>query len=191
MTYPIKDRVTAFFALMSLAATFLGGSAALASDETECEGTIGVVKTSSVIVPDGEICTLDGTQVQGDVTVKSGATLVTTGASIEGSIQGESAKSVTLNPGTRVQGNVQLQKGNSITIDQAEIRGELQLQDNDGPVDVANSQIGGSFQAKNNDGGTQISSNAIANNLQCQDNDPAPTGSGNTAAQKQGQCEEL
>ncbi|MFP4123617.1 MAG: element excision factor XisI family protein [Coleofasciculus sp.] len=51
--------------------------------------------------------------------------------------------------------------------------------------------LGSDMQVKNNDGGTEIVSNLIGNNLQCQDNDPAPTGGGNTAAQKQGQCENL
>lgn len=189
-----KQQATSLVAVLSLATALIGTSKVVANDNIECEGTIGAVDTASVIVPDGETCTLEGTDVQGDVTVDSGATLISDGASIENNIQGESAYKVILKPGTVVQGNVQLQKGldgGEIIIDQANIGGGLQLQDNLSSIRVSDSDIGSDMQVKNNDGGTEIVSNTIVNNLQCQDNDPAPTGGGNTAAQKQGQCENL
>jgi hypothetical protein len=193
MTHPIiKSQVTGLATVLSLAGVVMGASVVLASDDVTCDSIIGPVNTASVIVPDGETCTLEGTQVQGDVTVKSGATLISNGAGVENNIQGEGAKNITLQPGTDVEGNVQLQRGQQggkIIIEQAEIDGELQLQDNLSSISVSNSNIGGNLQVKNNDGGVELLSNNIGNDLQCQDNDPSPTGFGNVAAQKQGQCE--
>jgi hypothetical protein len=48
--------------------------------------------------------------------------------------------------------------------------------------------VGGNLQADENTGGLRISFNVIAENLQCKQNNPPPTGSGNTAGDKEGQC---
>jgi hypothetical protein len=55
---------------------------------------------------------------------------------------------------------------------------------------VDGNSVGGNFHFDNNSGdpSSDISSNTIKGNLQCQGNTPPPTGAGNTAKHKQGQC---
>ena len=42
-----------------------------------------------------------------------------------------------------------------------------------------------------NDAGVTVDRNSAGGNLQCGGNDPAPTGAGNNAASKEGQCRQL
>ncbi len=71
------------------------------------------------------------------------------------------------------------------------VTGDVQLADNRGSASLSGNTVGGSIQANRNTGGLTVADNTITNGLQCQDNAPAPTGGGNVAAQKQGQCERL
>ncbi len=188
-----KIVISQFAAVLSLSSLLVGTPVALAED-TQCRGTIGnVLIDGNLIVPDGASCSLDGTTVRGDVTVKSRANLMVNGANISGSIQSEGANKIDINSNTRTGNNVLLRRGVEVSIDGATITGDLQLEANTGPVRVESNTIIGNLQAKSNkDGGSIIiSSNQIGNNLQCQDNNPAPTGGGNTAKQKEGQCENL
>jgi hypothetical protein len=54
-----------------------------------------------------------------------------------------------------------------------------------------NSTILANLQAVQNRGGLVISENRISENLQCKQNNPAPTGGGNRAGDKKGQCARL
>jgi hypothetical protein len=55
---------------------------------------------------------------------------------------------------------------------------------------VLDNSVGGNVHFDNNSGepSSNLGRNAINGNLQCQGNTPPPTGAGNTAKQKQGQC---
>ncbi|MDP9397244.1 MAG: hypothetical protein M3P96_05225 [Actinomycetota bacterium] len=143
--------------------------------------------------PDDATCTLDGTYVQGNVTVKSRATLVATGIELTGTVQGESPKKVEVR-GSQVGNGFSISRGGelgSIVLADTAVTGDVQLADNRGSVELDNNSVGGSVQANKNIGGVTVTANRIVNGLQCQDNNPFPVGGGNIAAQKQGQCERL
>jgi hypothetical protein len=176
----------------------LAGGVAVApaaqAGDYECRGTLGAVTVvGTVIVPDDAICTLEGTSIQGGVTVKSRATLVATGIDTTGSIQGESPTKVEVRDSV-IGNGVSLVKGGelgSLSLEGSEVTGDVQFADNRGTVAINANTVGGSVQANKNTGGLTITANQIVNGLQCQDNTPFPTGGGNIAAQKQGQCEQL
>lgn len=71
------------------------------------------------------------------------------------------------------------------------ITGDIALEENLGQVDLDTNDVVGSIQANKNTGGLVITTNMIGNGLRCQDNSPPPTGGGNIAKQKQGQCVDL
>lgn len=169
----------------------LGGIAVVFAEETRCTGTIGARTLDNIVVPAGRTCTLNGTRAKGNVVVLTGATLSASGVRVNGSIQAEGAKAVFINPGSIVGGNVQLKQGGRARIWQTRINGDLQLFTNDGPLSIRRNRVGGNLQADENTGGLVISLNVIAENLQCKQNNPRPTGSGNTAGDKEGQCARL
>jgi len=184
---------------MTLAAALsLGASIAVApaahAEDYECRGTLGAVTVvGSVIVPDDATCTLDGTNIQGNLTVKSRATLVATGIELTGTVQGESPTKVDVR-GSQIGNGFSISKGGelgSIVLMTTSVTGDVQLADNRGSVQLDGNTVGGSVQVNKNTGGVTITGNGITNGLQCQDNNPFPTGGGNIAAQKQGQCERL
>jgi hypothetical protein len=114
---------------------------------------------------------------------------------VDGNIQAEGARSVNvvvLN-GERsfVGGNVQIKQGGTALIDRVDVTEDLQFEENRGKVSATKNVIGGNLQAYKNAGGVTIRNNRIAENLQCFDNNPPPTGGGNTAGDKDGQCENL
>jgi len=187
-------------AILTASSVLLIGQEARAED-TECRGTLGAVTVvGNLIVPDDATCTLNGTRVEGAITVKSRATFTSNGAIVTGGFQGESPTQVAINPGSSFGNNVSIRKAANLTtpsaqtvsIQGAQIGGDLQLEGNNGSVDVSGNTIRGSVQAsKNNGSGIAIASNNIGNGLQCQENTPPPTGGGNIAKQKEGQCVNL
>jgi hypothetical protein len=190
MNAPLKLAVTA---ALAVGASIAAAPAAHAGDY-ECRGTLGAVTVvGSVIVPDDATCTMDGTYVQGNITVKSRATLIATGIEITGTVQGESPTEVDVR-GAQIGNGFSLSKGGelgSLNLESSSVTGDVQLADNRGSAALSNNTVGGSIQANKNTGGLTTTGNRITNGLQCQDNTPAPVGGGNLAAQKQGQCERL
>lgn len=67
----------------------------------------------------------------------------------------------------------------------------LLLQSNQSTLDVDDNTVENNLQVFGNTGGVDIMGNDGIKRLQCFDNDPAPTGGGNSAAVKEGQCENL
>lgn len=53
----------------------LGAASSALAEEIRCTGALGPVTVDNVLVPSGATCTLNGTRVQGNVLVKSDATL--------------------------------------------------------------------------------------------------------------------
>ena len=58
-------------------------------------------------------------------------------------------------------------------------------------INASRNTIGANLQAVKNTGGLTFVGNRIAQNFQCKENNPAPTGSANTAGDKEGQCARL
>ncbi len=173
----------------------MGHQSALAGD-TECRETLGAVTINgNLIVPDDATCTLNGTQVQGAVVVKSRATLIATSITATGGIQAQSATKVMICDSV-IGNSVSLGKGGdfggSVGLHNNQINGDIQLQDNRHPIQLLNNRVSGSIAAQGNTAGLDITGNGTmtvpVNGIQCQDNMPAPTGSSNVAHQFQGQC---
>ena len=194
-----KILVSCMAMVMALGGLLSTAPAALAED-FECRGTLGAVTiVSNLIVPDDATCILVGTQVQGNIVVKSRANLDATGVTVTGGLQGESPASVVIDGGSRFGNSISLRKAEDVNnpaagkidISQTYVNGDLQLEENREPISLRDNDIVGSVQANKNTGGLEITGNRIGNGLQCQDNTPPPVGGGNIAKQKQGQCVNL
>jgi hypothetical protein len=171
-------------ALASVLALIVAVPAAVA-EERVCRGTIGATTVDNLLVPQGATCTLNGTKVEG--TVKVGSKAI-------GNVQSEGFQVVSLRSGSRVGGSVQLENGQSGGLGKVistRINGDLQFFSNEARMVARNNTILGNLQAVSNTGGLVIQNNTIAENLQCKQNDPPPTGGGNTAGDKEGQCARL
>ena len=174
--------------------TGLATAPAAHAGDVECRGTLGAVTVvGSVIVPDDATCVLDGTSVQGSVVVKSRATLRATGITMSGTVAGQGPGTVDVRSSS-IGNGFSVTEGEpvgSVTLASSSVTGDVSLADNRGPVDLGGNEVGGSIRADENTGCLEISANRTVNGLQCQDNLPAPTGGGDVAAQKQGQCVSL
>ena len=109
-------------------------------DDLTCTGITGKEKYADVTVPAGEVCTLNGTKVKGNVMVESGGALKASSARIKGNVQAEEALWIEIDGKTRVNGNVQLKKttgtpapGMPNKVCGAKIKGNLEVTENTVP----------------------------------------------------------
>jgi hypothetical protein len=180
-------------ALASILALTVAMPAALA-EERVCRGTIGATTVDNLRVPQGASCTLNGTRVEGTVKVERNANLTASGIRVKGNVQSEGFKNILLRQGSVVVGSVQLENGlrdGSGRVLNTRINGDLQYFSNRARMVARGNTIHANLQANQNTGGLVIKNNRIAENLQCQSNNPPPTGGGNTAGDKEGQCARL
>ena len=160
-------------------------------DVDVCGGASIDVPVENVVVPPGETCTLQGTQVLGNVLVGTDAVLEADGVNVGGNIEGVGANAIAIVNGSVILGNVAWTQGGSAKILNSQIDTDLLLTDNSGPLEASGNVIGDNLLATGNTGGVVLNSNDIGMVLNCADNDPAPTGSGNIAPSKEGQCADL
>ena len=180
-------------ALASILALTTAMPAALA-EERVCRGTIGATTVDNLRVPQGATCTLNGTRVEGTVKVERNAKLFANDIRVKGNVQSEGFKNIVLRQGSVVVGSVQLENGlrdGMGKVLNTRINGDLQFFSNNAHMIARGNTILANFQANQNKGGLVIKNNKIAENLQCQSNNPPPTGGGNTAGDKEGQCARL
>lgn len=142
----------------------------------------------SVIIPDNASCTLIGSTMNGTVQIGNNARLIAQHLVITGNLIGDGAAEVSLSGTSRVGGSVQLNGGAAASISGVDIGGSLQIDAMPGAVSATGNQIRGNTQVIANLGGVTLTGNNMLGVLQCLGNQPAPTGSGNMAAQKEGQC---
>lgn len=77
-------------------------------------------------------------------------------------------------------------------IDDNDIAGDLQVVETTASRhDIVDNEVGDNLQFFKNTGMSDISGNTIGGNLQCKENAPPPTGTGNTAKQKEDECATL
>ncbi len=179
--------------MMGLAALLVAAQVAQAEERT-CRGTIGPTTVDNLRVPQGASCTLNGTRVEGTVKVERKATLVANTIRVKGNVQSEGFKNITLKENSVVVGSVQLENGlddGSGKVLNSKVNGDLQFFSNEARMVAKGNTLLANFQANQNTGGLVIQNNRIAENLQCQANNPPPTGSGNTAGDKEDQCAAL
>jgi hypothetical protein len=181
-----------FFAMAVLALAVFAPAAQ--AEERVCRGTIGATTVDNLRVPQGASCMLNGTRVEGTVKVERNATLTASGIRVKGNVQSEGFKNITLRQNSVVVGSVQLENGldgGRGRVLNSKVNGDLQFFSNDARMVARGNTILANFQANQNTGGLVIENNRIAENLQCQSNNPPPTGGGNTAGDKEGQCARL
>ena len=98
----------------------------------------------------------------------------------------------TLN-GTRVEGTVKVERNATLTASGIRVKGNVQSEGFKNITLRQNSVVVGSVQLENGlDGGSgRVLNSRVNGDLQCQSNNPPPTGGGNTAGDKEGQCARL
>jgi hypothetical protein len=181
-----------FFAMAVLALAVFAPAAQ--AEERVCRGTIGATTVDNLRVPQGASCTLNGTRVEGTVKVERNARLTANGIRVKGNVQSEGFKNIVLREASVVVGSVQLENGlrdGSGRVINTRINGDLQFFSSEARMIARGNTILANFQANQNTGGLAIENNKVAENLQCQSNNPPPTGGGNTAGDKEGQCARL
>jgi hypothetical protein len=178
-----------YFAMAVLALAVFAPAAQ--AEERVCRGTIGATTVDNLRVPQDASCTLNGTRVEGTVKVERNARLTANGIRVKGNVQSEGFKNIVLRQASVVVGSVQLENGlsdGSGRVINTSINGDLQFFSNEARMIARGNTIFANFQANQNMGGLVIENNKVAENLQCQSNSPPPTGGGNTAGDKEGQC---
>lgn len=183
-------RYTAFRALAAIAC--LASAPAALADDRECDGTIGDERVDANVIV-REACTLDGTIVNGNVRIESGARArIFGGARIDGNVQSQGA-SVVIVQDARIDGDVQLEDvADEIRVEASEITGTVQLKANDGNARIGGNEIDGDVQAFGNRGALRIAVNSIGGNLQCKENRYVPEGRSNrVAGSREDQCRQL
>jgi hypothetical protein len=98
-----------------------------AQGDVACTGVVANVSVDNVVVPEGAVCVLAGTQVRGNVLAKPGSTLQ-------------------VSPGTQVFGNVEAKQGARLFVSPSKFGGHVKC---DGclVVSISSSLIGGNLQS--------------------------------------------
>jgi hypothetical protein len=187
------------YAAAAALAIYVGSVANASHAAVFCPPNLGPVEVDDVIV--NGPCTLRLTEVDGDVTVRPGGSLLSLGADIDGSIFADRAnrirllKDATTGEETSVEDNVRILRttnpsGTTSQVIDADIDGSLFVIDNKVPVNVYNNDIDGSVIVRDNDRIVRLRDNDIDGNLACSGNSPRPfDGGGNEIdGSATGQC---
>jgi hypothetical protein len=207
-------------AVLPLSAAIVKAPTAFAEDR-QCPGTLSAGMFDNIVVPAGVNCSINDSIIKGSLRILPGAGIVDVRTTeIGGNVQGDSFNSFDLHASI-VQGSVQLkQHQTNVQVCNTRVAGDLRVEEGRGgrieignPPSCAANQIGGSVRIEKNTITTQswVSANRVASDLRvldnrgpisiianqvgetllCLNNAPAPTGSGNTANRKEGQCSAL
>jgi hypothetical protein len=156
--------------------------------------------TGDLHVRRGATCSLTSSAVDGNVMVDNGATLTLNGVTVAGDVHAGGGTTIT--GSTVIEGNAELANGGTgapNVVCGSTIQGNLDVHNNrsttwigTSPSCTAGNTIGHDLNVHDNNvsGGpsASVSDNTVGHNLDCHGNNPPPTGSGNTAARKSGQC---
>jgi hypothetical protein len=159
-------------------------------------------------VPAAATCTLNGTSVQGSITVEPGAILDAAAIDVVGNIQGEGATAVYVvserhdddlariatsdQLSASVGGSIHVKRSGAATIHAVAVGGDVRLEANSGLQVAENNKTNGNLVAVNNAGAVRITGNVIAGNLQCSANSATVRGGGNAVSGRvEDQCAQL
>jgi hypothetical protein len=157
-----------------------------------CSGAFGAVTVESLTVPSGASCTLNGTRIEGNIDIESGASLVANSIFATGNLRGRNSSRVEVLSGSFIGGNLRVEYGGSARVVASSINGNLVFDSNGSSVEASGNQVGGNLEAEKNTGGVGITNNNISGNLKCKDNSPPPTGGGNAVGgNAEDQCANL
>ena len=115
---------------------------------SSCNGSIGAISVDAVTVPSGAICMLNGTRVRGDVRVRSGASLLTSAARIDGNVQADNALTVATRNATFVDGDIQVKRRATARLENSTINGNVQIEEAGASLVTSGTRIGGDVQVK-------------------------------------------
>jgi hypothetical protein len=138
-------------------------------------------------------CTLANVEIDGDVIVFSGGSLVANDVHIKGNLYTSRADFIAMERG-QIDGNVRLEElvGDETTIQGTTIDGNILLARNRSRLEIVNNDIHGGMFAVDNTGGLLISGNSFETSLECLDNAPEPFGIANRVdGGALGQCADL
>lgn len=157
-----------------------------------CQGRIGDSSVDEVTVPNGATCELDGTTVEGNISVGHGAHLIARGVDVDGDVEGEGTAAVEVTDGSTIGGNLQLDSGGSAVVRDSHVDGDLSWEEQRGALTAENNTIRGNLEADQNSGGVTVSSNDVGGDVSCEENDPAPQGGGShVSGNAEDQCRGL
>jgi hypothetical protein len=178
--------IVAIFAITVVTATARPQTAL--GEERSCRGTLGRISLDNLRVPQGAKCKLNGTRLNGTITVQRGAVLVANGVRVNGNIHGENARKVIVR-GSRVGGSIQVKQGGGATVSGSRVTHDIQFDSNRRVLRAHRNRVGGSIQVVGNTGGASLVRNVVDGNIDCKENRPAPTGRRNVAGEgKNDQC---
>ena len=130
-------------------------------------------------MPDGETCTLDGAQVNGNVKVGIGSTLMTADAMIKGNVFGQQAMRVHIID-TDVWGQIHFRRtakeiiiGNDGCKVVPNAGGNINLQNNYGPIGICQMTIKNNIILHNNHNRIGVFDNRVGNNIEVMSNTSA------------------
>lgn len=134
-----------------------------------CSAVLGQITVNNLRVPANTTCTLQGTQVNGTLTVEPNATILASAVQVTGNLQADQAAVVHLVGNSVIGGNIQIKQSRTVYIAQTQIKGNVELLQNTGTI--------------------TLQQNSVNGNLQCKGNGVAPSGSGNLVnGAKEEQC---
>jgi len=195
MKKPTGWLTLALAAAMAIAGLLLTWAPARA-DVYDCIGSSHPATVDDLRVPQNQTCTLNGTRVEGNITVESGGTLhayavrvdgnvqsdggaavhIYQNSRVGGSVQADNVGQITVHPGTYVGGSVQIKSSGSASVTGVDVDSDILFDANSQALTADNNIVGGNVQVFQNLGGVAITNNTIDGNLQCKSNVPAPTG---------------
>lgn len=137
------------------------------------------------------VTTGSGTTVNGDVQVKRRAVAHIENTTIGGNLQIEEVGASLVSTDSRITGDVQVTKADRAELTRLTVNGDVQFFENSGAIRSDAAVVGGNMQIEKNRGGVMLLANRVRQVLECKENSPAPTGTGNSAGEKQEQCRAL
>jgi hypothetical protein len=167
-------------------------SSAVFGEDINCQSEYGSVKLKGNVVVAAP-CTLNGTEVDGNIRIFAGGSLIAIGAVIDGNIKADTADFIDLQ-NTEVGGNVELDElvGDVSFIGDSTIDGDIKLDKNRSRLLLLRNYVADNLEVIRNGGGVVISHNVIDGDLLCEKNSPSPEGSNNMVSGKtKNQCRNL
>ena len=134
-----------------IAASLLIASPA-AAEEIACTGSLGAITVDNLRVPQGATCLLDGTQVEGTITVKGNARLVAVNVDVDGNVQAENSRRVVVKGGSTVGGSVQIVQSGAARVARTAVNADIQFDANSRPLAALRNTVGGNIQVLQNTG---------------------------------------
>ena len=144
-------------ALMAAATLVLASAPVAQADDVNCPPGLAFAQVDgNVVVPQGQGCTIVFSEIRGNVIVKPGASLRSFLSTFHGNIEGDGFSSISIQSslvfpplGVGLFGNVIAKNGSSpgrVQVIDSQIDGSVQLENNDGLVDIGNNSFGGNIQ---------------------------------------------